>query len=177
VGADPRPWGGVGAGLGLWTTTIYVSFLAFHKKRIFGDFFLYDIQYCFICRPTDATVSKDAGSNPGLLGLWHWQPDALTTRIVSHPLSAGAHPSWARSNPHSATSPHPRLDLTRPRLNLTHPRLDLTHPRLDLTLNRLDLALTRLDLILAFHWIHLDDIFHPFNLSLNHNCFYITFST
>jgi hypothetical protein len=27
------------------------------------------------------TVSEDAGIDPGLLRLWHWQSDALTTRL------------------------------------------------------------------------------------------------
>ncbi len=46
------------------------------------DFFsLYCIQHCFICRPSDSTVSEDAGSNPRLLQLWHWQSDALTARL------------------------------------------------------------------------------------------------
>ncbi len=35
------------------------------------------IQHCFICRPS--TVSEDAGIEAGLLPLWHWHLDALTT--------------------------------------------------------------------------------------------------
>ncbi len=27
-------------------------------------FFMYDIQHCFICRPSDSTVSEDAGIEP-----------------------------------------------------------------------------------------------------------------
>jgi hypothetical protein len=34
-------------------------------------FFMYAIQQCFICRPSDSTVSEDAGRDPGLLRLWH----------------------------------------------------------------------------------------------------------
>jgi hypothetical protein len=45
-----------------------------------GFFSLYCIQHCFICRPSDSTVSEDARSNPGLLRSRHWQSDALTTR-------------------------------------------------------------------------------------------------
>ncbi len=37
------------------------------------SFFMYVIQHC---RPSDSTVSEDAG-----IELWHWQPDALTTRL------------------------------------------------------------------------------------------------
>ncbi len=38
-----------------------------------GDFFIYDIQHCFICRPSDSTVSEDAGIKPRTVAL------ALTT--------------------------------------------------------------------------------------------------
>ncbi len=60
--------------------------LVFNDNVRTGTFFLlfllkYIIQHCCICRPTDSTVSEDAGikPNPGLFGLWHWQSDALTT--------------------------------------------------------------------------------------------------
>ncbi len=39
----------------------------------------YFIQHCFICRPSDSTVSADAGGSgieQGLLRLWHGQSDA-----------------------------------------------------------------------------------------------------
>ncbi len=39
------------------------------------------IQHCFICRPSDSAVSEDAGIELGLMGLWHWQSDALTSRL------------------------------------------------------------------------------------------------
>ncbi len=39
------------------------------------------IQYCFTCRPSDSTVSEDAGIEPLLLRLWHWQTDGS---ISSH---------------------------------------------------------------------------------------------
>jgi hypothetical protein len=47
-------------------------------KTLCTKLFLYFIQECFICRPSESTVSEDAGklgSNPGLLS------DALTTRL------------------------------------------------------------------------------------------------
>jgi hypothetical protein len=41
------------------------------------SYFMYFVQHGFICRPSDSTVSEDAGIyNPGLLRLWHWQTDA-----------------------------------------------------------------------------------------------------
>jgi hypothetical protein len=51
-----------------------------NNRRIFCYFFhvQYIIQHCLICRPSDSTVSEEAG---GLLRLWHWQSDALTTLL------------------------------------------------------------------------------------------------
>jgi hypothetical protein len=42
-------------------------------------FFSSYIQHCFICRPSDSTVSTDAGIEPRTVALVHWQSDALTT--------------------------------------------------------------------------------------------------
>jgi hypothetical protein len=36
---------------------------------------MYDIQHCFICRPSDSTVSEDAGIEPRTVAA------ALTTRL------------------------------------------------------------------------------------------------
>ncbi len=33
-------------------------------------FFIYVIQHCFICRPSDSTVSEDAGIEPDALTTW-----------------------------------------------------------------------------------------------------------
>ncbi len=42
---------------------LQVSFSSF--KNVFGFFiFMYDIQHCFICRPSGYTVSEDAGIEP-----------------------------------------------------------------------------------------------------------------
>ena len=55
-----------------------------------GDFFgffnfMYDIQHCFICRPTDSTVSEDAEIEPRTV-----VTSALAVRRSSH--SATSHP-------------------------------------------------------------------------------------
>ncbi len=65
IDSDPDPASNVRGGL-FW---------------IFFFFLCYVIQHCFICRPSDSTVSEDADLDPGLLWLRHWQPDALTTRL------------------------------------------------------------------------------------------------
>ncbi len=44
--------------------------------------FIYDIQHCYICRPSDSTVSKDAGIEPRTVAT---EALALTTRLdLSH---------------------------------------------------------------------------------------------
>ncbi len=87
----------------------------------------YLIKLCFVsAAPSDSQCQRMLGSNPWLLGLWHWQSDALTTRLYLI---------------------HNRLDLIHNRLDLIHNRLDLIHSRLDLIHNRLDLIHNRLDLI------------------------------
>ncbi len=67
--------------------TSIVIILNFNYVILKGDFFffflfMFVIQHCFICRPSDSNVSEDAGIEPRtVVRLWHWQPDALTTRI------------------------------------------------------------------------------------------------
>jgi hypothetical protein len=60
-----------------------------YKERgiFFGFFFLfmYDIQHCFICRPSDSTVSEDAGIKPRTVAT-----TALAVRRSNH--SARSHP-------------------------------------------------------------------------------------
>jgi hypothetical protein len=45
------------------TNWYYLCLLGKVKGDFFGffSFFMYDIQHCFICRPSDSTVSEDAG--------------------------------------------------------------------------------------------------------------------
>jgi hypothetical protein len=58
---------------------------------------MYDIQHCFICRPSDSTVSEDAGIEPRTVAT-----TALTVKCSNH--SARSHPHLDRSHPPSARS-------------------------------------------------------------------------
>jgi hypothetical protein len=89
----------------------------------------YNIHHCFICHPSDSTVSEDVGIEP-----WTVVTTALAVRRLNH--SAGA---WISSTT--------RLDLINSRLDLIHTLLDLIHTRPDLIHTRLDLIDIRLDLI------------------------------
>ncbi len=95
----------------------------FFNGGFFWDFFRYDIQHCFICRPSESTVSENAGIESRTVAT-----TALAVGRSNH--SARSHPQSARSHPHST--------------------IDLILPRLDLILTRLDLILARLDLILTW---------------------------
>jgi hypothetical protein len=53
---------------------------------------MYCIQHCFICRPSDSTVSEDAGIDPRTVAT-----SALAVRRSNH--SARSHPHLARSHP------------------------------------------------------------------------------
>jgi hypothetical protein len=55
------------------STLFYFYWIGFLAK--------YCIQLCFICSPSDSTVSEDAGTVPRTVATWHWQSDALTTRL------------------------------------------------------------------------------------------------
>jgi hypothetical protein len=91
-----------------------------------GIFLVLHIQHCFISRPSNSTVSMDAGIEPSSVATLHWQSGALTTRLDLI---------------------HTRLDLIHTRLDLIHSRLDLIHTWLDLILTRIDLIASRLGLI------------------------------
>jgi hypothetical protein len=66
----------------------------------FGIFlFMYVIQHCFICRPSDSTVSEDAG-----IVLRTVAALVLSARRSNH--SARSHLDSVRYHPHSARS-HP----------------------------------------------------------------------
>ncbi len=78
------------------------------RIRIFF-FFMYVIQHCFICRPSESTVSEDAGIKPRSVATL-----ALTARRCNH--SARTHSHSARSHSHSARS-HPHSARSHPVLN------------------------------------------------------------
>ena len=61
------------------------AILRAHGRVVFGFFlFVYNSQHCFICRPSNSTMSENAGIEPRTVPLRHWLSDALTTRL--HPL-------------------------------------------------------------------------------------------
>jgi hypothetical protein len=87
---------------------------------IFWIFYLmYVIQHCFICRPSDSTVSEDAGIEPRTVATLE-----LTARRSNH--SARSHPQLSRA--------HPQLSRSHPQLARAHPQMARSHPqtRLDL---------------------------------------------
>ncbi len=61
----------------------------FVLKGDYLDFFMYNIQHCFICRPSDSTVSDDAGIGPRIVAT-----TALAVRRSNH--SARSHPQKHR---------------------------------------------------------------------------------
>ncbi len=106
---------------------------AFFEGAFLDFFFLCGIIHrCIICRPSDSTLSENAGIGPRTVATL-----ALTARRSNHS---------ARSQP-LLDLIHTRLDLIHTRLDLIHTRLDLIHTRLDLIHTRVDLIHTRLDLI------------------------------
>ncbi len=84
----------------LTAKTQYKEFIfSFIVYLISGFFpFMFVIQHCSICRPSDSTVSEDAGIETSLLRLWHW--DTPTTRLDLIHNSARSHPLSARFHPH-----------------------------------------------------------------------------
>ncbi len=55
----------------VYPNILYIGFLLF----------ICVIQHCFICRPSESSVSEHAGNEHRTVATWLWQPDALTTRL------------------------------------------------------------------------------------------------
>ncbi len=91
--------------------------------KLGGIFFMFDIQHCLICRPSDSTVSEDAGIEPRTVAtLWHWLSDALTTRLdLIHLLKLKCALSLRLLS--STSVP---FTLTTPNLALTHSKKRIT---------------------------------------------------
>jgi hypothetical protein len=85
------------------------------SKFRFGLDFMFFIQHCFIWRPSNSTVSEDAGIEQWTVVIWQWQSDALPTLLDLIHTLARSHPKlWldlihirldpipnsARSHPH-----------------------------------------------------------------------------
>ncbi len=65
----------------------------------------------FICRPSDSTVSEDAGVEPRTVATTALAVRSSNHSAKSHPHAAKSHPHSAKSHPHSAKS-HPFFLLT-----------------------------------------------------------------
>ncbi len=88
-------------------------------KGIFCFFlFMYVIQHCFICCPSDSTVLEDAGIEPRTDASLALTARRSNNSAISHPHSAISHHHSARSHPHSARF-HPHIKLL---LKLKTPR-------------------------------------------------------
>ncbi len=80
-------------------------------------------QHCFICRPSDFTVSEDAGIDPRTVATSVSAIRRSSHSATSHPQSAISHPlNSASSHPINSATSHP---ITR--LHLIHTRLHLIH--------------------------------------------------
>jgi hypothetical protein len=88
---------------------------------------MYYIQHCFICRPSDSTVSEDAGIEPRTVTTTALAVRRSNHSARSHPHSARSHPHSARSHPHSVRS-HPHSARSHPHSARSHPHSAGSHP-------------------------------------------------
>jgi hypothetical protein len=65
---------------------------------------MYIIQHCFICVPSDSTVSEDARIEPKTVATLALTAGRSNHLARSHPHLARSHPHLARSHPHLARS-------------------------------------------------------------------------
>jgi hypothetical protein len=90
----------------MWLRRDNRVFLYFYFIWIYLDFFffMYCIRHCFICRPSDSTVSEDAKIEPMTVAT-----STLAVRLSNH--SARSHPQSARSDLiHNSARSHPSFD-------------------------------------------------------------------
>jgi len=77
----------------IWFLWMPLLFMCVHCKMLpmqwgnqnilFALQFMNSIQHCFICSPSDSTMSQCTVFKPGPLQRLHWQPDALTSVTTS----------------------------------------------------------------------------------------------
>ncbi len=110
-------------------------------NRVIFWFFMYFFQHCFICRPSDSSVSEDAGIESRTvvtltLAVRHSNPSARSHlhsarshphSVRSHPLSARYHTLSARYHPLSARY-HPLSTRSPPLSAGYHPLSVRSHP-------------------------------------------------
>jgi hypothetical protein len=92
---------------------------------------MYYIQHCFICHPSDSTVSEDAGIEPRIVDTSALAVRSSRHSATSHPHSTTSHPHSATSHPHSTTYISPTLGYisSTTRLHLIH-NSATSHPQL-----------------------------------------------
>jgi hypothetical protein len=90
----------------LWDKTLFYIHLAW-------IFFMHFMQHCFICRPSDSTVSEDARFAPRTVATLALSVRRSNHSDRSHPHPDKSHPLWIRS-----VQTFPRLKLIRSAPNI-----------------------------------------------------------
>jgi hypothetical protein len=115
------------------TAQTHCPMLIIKQGDVFG-FFMYFIQHCFICLPSDSTVSEDAGIEPRMAATMAFavrrsnhSGRSHTRLAIFHPHSARSHPLSARYHPHSARS-HQLSARSHPHSARSHPHFAKSHP-------------------------------------------------
>ncbi len=72
---------------GHWRAASSLQVSALTSRGIFYRFFHYFIQHCFICRPSESTVSEDAGIKPRTVATTAVRRSNHSARSIHSPLS------------------------------------------------------------------------------------------
>ncbi len=101
------------------------------RKDIYFNLYNF-FQHCFICHPSDSSVSGELGLKPGLLRLWRCQPESEALDFM-HKLGSISSTTLAINLIHNSTRSHPQLGKisSTTRLDLFHNSGYKSHPQLD----------------------------------------------